>query len=47
MFLLFKLILFIYNYIFRSLMYDVRFIVMCVRAYERAGPGDMALYKCL
>ena len=30
-------------YIFRSLLYDVRFIVMCVRAY--AGPGDMALYK--
>ena len=34
-------------YIFRSLLYDVRFIVMCVRAYERAGSGDMALYKCL
>ena len=25
----------------------VRFIVMCVRAYERADPGDTALYKCL
>ena len=25
----------------------VRFIEMCVRAYERAGPGDTALYKYL
>ena len=34
-------------YMFRSLLYDVRFIVMCVRAYEPAGAGYMALYKCL
>ena len=43
MFLLFKLILFFFKLYLR----DVRFIVICVRAYERAGPGDMALYKCL
>ena len=30
-----------------KLLYDVRFIVVCVRAYERADPGDMAFYKCL